>query len=463
MITLVVDCSSRPIALPLMDTCNEMTAGSLPENAIYLPFKGISRQHFSLFKKNDSWWVRDLGSTNGTALNGKTIIESPIRHGDFIQAGTLRIKVESSDDEIQSIQPIIEMTIPDQSQSTDRVTVIPVRDAEPIYSFSNLVFPEGLIPCKSSSMLEIYQKIHSICKSDTNVMLVGETGTGKEMMATMIHHSSNRANKPFVAINCAAIPQDLAETELFGIGEKVATNVNQRKGKMMLADQGTLFLDELSAFPYPLQAKVLRAVQDKCITPVGENRSIPVDFRLISATNQEPSELIRDQKLREDLYHRLATVEIDLPPLRERSEDVEVLIPALLYQISKKENKRLSGISNKLMNSLKQYPYPGNTRELINILRSMVALAHPGEILDVHLLPEKMSATERRSDSVLLAPKAFGETPHDINETLNSVRTELIFQALKLYQGNVKKAAAHLKITPFGLRKMMSRLGIQKK
>jgi transcriptional regulator with PAS, ATPase and Fis domain len=309
-------------------------------------------------------------------------------------------------------------------------------------------------------MMEVYQKIHSICKSSTNVMLVGETGTGKEMMANMIHLSSNRRNKPFIAINCAAIPENLAEAELFGIGEKVATNVSQRKGKMMLADQGTLFLDELSAFPYALQAKILRAVQDKCITPIGQSSAIPVDFRLISATNQEPSELVRDQKLREDLYHRLATVEIDLPPLRERKEDLEVMIPVLLFRIAKSENKRLSGISKRLMTELMQYSYPGNVRELINILRSIAALAHPGEIVDVHLLPEKMLKPSNASISI---PHTFGEKPHDINQTLNEVRSELIVQALELYRGNVKKAAEHLNLTPFGLRKMISRLGIKKK
>jgi transcriptional regulator with PAS, ATPase and Fis domain len=240
MITLVVE-GARPITFPLSDSDSEIVAGSLPENSIYLPYKGISRRHFSLFKKRNSWWIRDLGSKNGTAINGKSVIESAIDHGDMIQAGTLQIRVESSDEEIQSIEPFSEESMPGESQETDRVGVLRVKDADPIYSFPNLVFPEDLIPCKSAAMLEVYQRIHAVSRSDVNVMLVGETGTGKEMMATMIHLSSNRANGPFVAINCAAIPEDLAETELFGIGEKVATNVSHRKGKMTLADKGTLF------------------------------------------------------------------------------------------------------------------------------------------------------------------------------------------------------------------------------
>lgn len=461
MITLVVE-GARPIAFPLSDTHSEIVAGSLPENAIYLPYKGISRRHFSLFKKKNSWWIRDLGSKNGTSINGKTIIESAIGQGDLIQAGTLQIRVETSEDDVHSIEPFSEQSTSSDSQETDRVGVVTVKDADPIYSLPNLVFPEDLIPCKSAAMMEVYQRIHAVSRSDVNVMLVGETGTGKEMMATMIHLSSNRANGPFVAINCAAIPEDLAETELFGIGEKVATNVSQRKGKMALADKGTLFLDELSSFPYSLQAKILRAVQDKSITPIGENKSVSVNFRLISATNQEPDELIRDQKLREDLYHRLATVEIDLPPLRERKEDIPVLVPALLYKIAKKEDKRLSGISKKLMSLLMSYSYPGNIRELINILRSMVALAHPGEILDVHLIPEKILQPPTQSDTEELSKESFGEKPYDLRKTMQDKTKDLIVQALALHQGNVKKAAAHLKVTTFGLRKMMKRLGIEK-
>jgi transcriptional regulator with PAS, ATPase and Fis domain len=459
MFTLAVE-GARTITFPLKDTPAEITGGSLPDNPIYLPYQGISRRHFALFRKNENWWIRDLRSKNGTLINGKTIVESPISHGDLIQAGNLKLRVKSSE-EVHSIEPVQTKAPRREFEGTDSVAISAEADAN-MYSVTDLVFPEEVIPCKSPSMMEVYQKVHAICKTDVNVMLVGETGSGKEMIASMIHLSSNRSNGPFVAINCAAIPEDLAETELFGIGEKVATNVSQRKGKMAAADKGTLFLDELSAFPYGLQAKILRAVQDKSITPIGENKSLSVDFRLISATNQEPSELIRDQKLREDLYHRLATVEIELPSLRERKEDLEILIPALLHQITKKDNKRLAGISKKLMASLMEYSYPGNIRELINILRSMVALAHPGEILDVHLIPEKILHPQTTEDSGPLVQSNFGLKPYDLRQTLQDITRELIVQALSLNHGNIKKAAAHVKITQFGFRKMMKRLGIEK-
>ena len=442
-----------------METVSEMIAGSLPENAIYLPFKGISRKHFSILKKKNEWWIRDLGSTNGILINGKKVSEGPLRRGDLIQAGTAMIRIESTDEEIQSIEPVGNVVTKEEALETDKVGMVPLHPA-PVYSFSKLKFPEDFVPCHSPAMMEVLQKINSIADSDASVLLFGETGTGKEMMARTLHLSSKRSTGPFVAINCAAIPEDLAETELFGIGEKVATNVSQRKGKIVAADKGTLFLDELSAFPFDLQAKVLRALQEKSVTPIGENRPISVDFRLVSATNQEPEELIQAQKLREDLYHRLATIEIDLPPLRKRKEDLEILIPALLYQISKTEDKHLAGISKRLMALLINYDYPGNVRELTNILRSMVALAHPGEILDIHLIPEKVLDVRTLGGAPFLQEKK--SKPYDLRETVQNVTKELIVQALAQNNGNIKKTADYLKVTTFGLRKTMKRLGIRK-
>jgi transcriptional regulator with PAS, ATPase and Fis domain len=443
-----------------METTTELIAGSLPENEIYLPFKGISRKHFSVIKKKNEWWIKDLGSTNGILINGKKVTEAPLRRGDQIQAGTAMIRIDLTDDEIQTIQPAGNAEPKNESLETDKVGMVPLQSQVPVYSFSKLRFPEDFIPCNSAAMMEVLQKINSIADSDASVLLFGETGTGKEMMARTLHLSSKRSAGPFVAINCAAIPADLAETELFGIGEKVATNVSQRKGKIVAADKGTLFLDELSAFPYDLQAKVLRALQEKLVTPIGESRAIPVDFRLVSATNEQPQNLIQGQKLREDLYHRLATIEIDLPPLRKRKEDLEILVPALLYQISKDESKHLAGISKRLMAILINYDYPGNIRELTNILRSMVALAHPGEILDIHLIPEKVLDVRTFGGGQFLDDKKT--KPYDLRETVQNVTKDLIVQALAQNNGNIKKTADYLKVTTFGLRKTMKRLGIRK-
>jgi len=437
----------------LPDDGTEITAGSLPENIVYLPYKGISRRHFSLTKENGKWILHDLGSTNGTLLNGNSIDSSVVKPGDIIEAGAITIHVERAAQDLETIGFTENKTKMD-SFETDRLGHVDIGVQEIPFSFPKLRLPSEMILGKSQSMMEIYKKLHSIADSDLNILFVGETGTGKDFLSRMAHLSSKRANGPLVAVNCAALPAELFEAELFGIGERVATNVSQRKGKIAAAEGGTLFLDELGAFPIGLQAKILRAIEDKTVTPLGENKNIAVDFRVLSATNEDPQELIRAGKLREDLYHRLAAAEIQVPPLRERKEDLEILIPVLVQQLSQKENKKLSGITKRLLVLLMNYSYPGNLRELTNIVRAMVALSHPGEVLDIHLVPEKLLSgdLERINEHQL--------DDNDLKTNVDEFTRKLIVRALKRHHGNVSKAAAQLKITTFGLRKAMKRLDI---
>jgi transcriptional regulator with PAS, ATPase and Fis domain len=326
-----------------------------------------------------------------------------------------------------------------------------------LFISDKLVFPHGMIPGTSAKMTELFQRLDALADSDFSVLLIGETGTGKEMFAQTLHYSSKRSRGPFVAINCAAIPSELIEAELFGIGEKVATDVVARTGKIVAANHGTLFLDELSAFPIGLQSKVLRVLDERKVTPVGKNAPERVDFRLICATNEDPQELIRSGKLREDLYHRIATVELQIPPLRERKEDLPVLIVGLLQQICKKEKKTIAGVSEKLFDELISYSYPGNIRELVNLLSSMIALAHPGEMLDFHLAPARLikpeaSETQNETD--------FKADPLDLHNKLDETTRDWVLRALHLHDWNVSAAARSLKITRFGLQKIMKRMGI---
>ncbi len=454
LIQLVALCNERRIHFSLPDDGTEITAGSLPENIVYLPYKGISRRHFSLAKENGKWILHDLGSTNGTLLNGKLIDSDIVKPGDVIEAGAITIHVERATQEVETLG-FLDNKSKIESFETDRLGQVDVRAEEIPFSFPKLKLPSEMILGKSQSMMEIYKKLHSIADSDLNILFVGETGTGKDFLSRMVHLSSKKASGPFIAVNCAALPSELFEAELFGIGDRVATNVSQRKGKIVAAEGGTLFLDELGSFPIGLQAKILRAIEEKIITPVGENKQLPVNFRVVSATNEDPQELIRTGKLREDLYHRLATAEIHVPSLRERKEDLEILIPALLHQISAKEDKKLSGITKRLLVMLIHYSYPGNLRELMNILKAMVALSHPGEVLDIHLVPEKLlspgsedNINEGHFDNV------------DLKTSVDEFTKKLIVRALKKNHGNIPKAAAQLKITAFGLRKAMKRLGI---
>lgn len=463
MLRLLAVCNERRIAFPLSENLTEVTAGSLPDNAIYLPYKGISRRHFSLVQKEKGWMLQDLGSTNGTLLNGQPIATAVrLKPGDVIQAGAVTLHAETAPEDMQKVSLSESSGVPADPRQTDKLDKIPLDDEGIPFSFPDLVLPPDMILGKSAAMMDIYRKLHSIASGNLSILFVGETGTGKDFLARMVHLSSKQASGPFVAVNCAAIPSELVEAELFGIGEKVATNVSQRKGKMAAAEGGTLFLDELGAFPFPLQSKILRAVEERAVTAVGETRSVPVHFRLLSATNEDPQELIRAGRLREDLYHRVAGVEILVPPLRERKEDLEILIPALLRHISAKENKRLSAMSKRLFALLLDYSYPGNLRELLNILKAMVALSHPGEFLDVHLVPEKLFGfnLQRGIDDVVENSLDAGD--FDLRNTVDEFTRQLILRSLKLHDGNIPQAAAHLKVTSFGLRKMMKRLGIAK-
>ena len=456
---LVADCYGKVIQFPLTEDLTEITVGSLPENHLSLPYKGISRHHFTLIRKQSAWLLKDLGSTNGTKLNGHKVAESEIKPGDLIRAGAVELRVaESEMDKLVRVPK--DRISPKELAHTDRVTTRGQMQAGDIFISGKLVFPEGMIPGKSAVMMDIYQKLHSIVDSDISVLLTGETGTGKEMFARMLHLSGKRSQGPFVAVNCAAIPADLLEAELFGIGEKVATGVSQRTGKIPTADKGTLFLDELSAFPLELQAKILRAIEERSVTPVGKHVPIPVDFRLVCATNEEPRELMRSGRLREDLYHRIATLEVSIPPLRERKEDLPSMIVGLLQQICSRQDKTLAGISRNLLLVLTSYSYPGNVRELINLLSAMTALAHPGEMLDVHLAPGKLLQAGYGTGMPDLEPDSEDEDHVDLRSKLDETSRKWILRALKKHDGKIGPAAKSLGVTSFGLRKMMKRLGI---
>ena len=463
MLTLIAKIFDRAITFPLSEDTAEFKAGSMPENRIYLPYRGVSRHHFTVLRNGTEWSLKDEGSTNGTLLNGKKIQIAPLTSGDIIQVGMIEIQVFEEDSKSAPIL-LPDVDALNAQAKTDRV--LPKNEKQEqsdIFFFPKFLFPDGFQPGKSPALLNIYQKLHSLVESDVNILFIGETGTGKEMFARTMHLSGKRASGPFMALNCAAIPAELMESELFGIGEKVATDVNRRIGKFAAANGGILFLDELEAFPVSLQAKILRAVEEKAYTPVGETQPKHSDFRVLSATNQDPQELIQSGKLREDLYHRLAMVEIRLPPLREQKEGLTELILTMLARVAQEEGKRFAGISQELMNLLLHYSYPGNIRELKNILRAIVALGHSGEMLDVHLIPEKLlqsSSSPNTFEEII--QQNLAKDSLDFHDFTSQVSKKFVESVLERNQGNVRKAAEQMKISEFGLRKLMKRLGIPK-
>ncbi|VAX34139.1 Response regulator of zinc sigma-54-dependent two-component system [hydrothermal vent metagenome] len=290
------------------------------------------------------------------------------------------------------------------------------------YSFHNLTG-------KSPAMIKIFTFIEKIVDSGGNVLIEGETGTGKEMIARAIHLCSQRKEKPFVPVNCASIPEGLLESELFGHVRGAFTDAkNDKKGLFLEAEAGTLLLDEITEMPVTLQPKLLRALQDRQVKPVGSNKYIPFDVRIISATNRNLMEEVRAGRFREDLYYRLNIFRIELPPLRQRREDIPILVQEFLNRYEQKEKK--TRISPEVMRFLMDYPWPGNIRELENVIERSVYLSEDG-VVRIKDMPDEMLATGS-------AEEGFRFTEE---KSLDELQRQYIEHILERCGGNKKRAA----------------------
>ena len=303
----------------------------------------------------------------------------------------------------------------------------------------------------SAPMQAVYDLIRQVAPGKTTVLITGETGTGKELVARAIHRASPRASALFVPINCAAIPADILESELFGYVKGAFTGAGKdRVGKFEMADGGTLFLDELTEMPMPLQAKLLRVLQENVIERLGSNRATPIDVRIVAATNRDPRQAISDGRLREDLYYRVNVFNIDLPPLRERKED----IPALVASFLQSKNSALT-ISATALSCLKNYAWPGNVRELQNIIERAAVLSRGVEI-DIGNLPREM--TEVKTEPTLTA--SHGYSSLEINPAVEHLESTMIRAAVEQAGGNKSKAARLLDISERALWYKLKKYGI---
>jgi two-component system response regulator AtoC/two-component system nitrogen regulation response regulator NtrX len=249
----------------------------------------------------------------------------------------------------------------------------------------------GEIIGTSEVMGEVFDRIAKVSQTDVAVLIEGESGTGKELVANEIHRRSNRSSGPFVVMNCAALPENLIESELFGHEKGAFTGATaQRKGKFETADGGTLFLDEIGDMSFNTQAKVLRVLQEKKFERLGGEKTIEVDVRIISATNKDLSTATKEEQFREDLYYRLKVVSVALPPLRERKSDIPLLAERLVTAFSKEHGKNIRSVDPEAMKALHSYLWPGNVRELRNVLESSVVLAG-GEVLEKDDLPPEIT------------------------------------------------------------------------
>jgi len=291
---------------------------------------------------------------------------------------------------------------------------------------------------KSRPMQEVFELIRRVADSPSNLLITGESGTGKELVAKAIHYNSDRRDRPFVAVNSAAIPEQLLESELFGHMRGAFTDAKaDRPGLFEEAQKGTLFLDEISELPLMLQAKLLRAIQEREIRRVGSTKSIPVDVRIIAATNLNLADEVKAKHFREDLYYRLNVIEIRLPPLRDRRDDIPLLVETFLHKCAKANRKPLQGISESSLALLIDYSWPGNVRELENIIERAVTLARGEKIM-----PEDLPATVQgsRGDRRVLDDAAERTLP------LQKVEWEYIKKILEKTGGNKYQAAQALGI-----------------
>src|ERR687883_1094912 len=288
----------------------------------------------------------------------------------------------------------------------------------------------------SKQMQMIYETIESVAKSDANVLIVGESGTGKELIANAIHYQSLRSKKPFIKVNCAALPKELIESELFGHTKGAFTGAHADKdGLVQHAAGGSLMLDEIAEMPVELQPKLLRVLQERSYRKIGSEKTHAVDFRLISSTNRPPADAIRDGLLRDDLFYRISTITIHVPPLRERSEDIQLLTEHFLKMYSQKYDRPITGVLQAAYQRLFGHTWPGNVRELQNVIERAVLLAKAAKIDPVDLPFDNGSLPEGAGQS--------SEWDVPPNMTLEDIEKLVIQKTLQRTGGN-KQAAANL-------------------
>lgn len=295
----------------------------------------------------------------------------------------------------------------------------------------------------SDAMKGIYSLIDKVADTDSTVLLLGESGTGKELVAKAIHYGSRRADHPMVAVNCGAIPEELLESELFGHVKGAFTGaVATRPGRFEMAEGGTIFLDEIGDMSPRLQVKVLRVLQERKFEPVGSNKTIEVDVRIIAATNKNLEKAVKENNFREDLYYRLHVIPVRLPPLRERLEDVPLLIDFFLKRYAQENARILPHINSDAMLALTHYPWPGNVRELENMVERLVILKHEGDITMTDL-PERFHI---RSDDDMVTNVQIPENGLSFKDVVDDFENQLILKALEKTGWNKNKAAQLLQL-----------------
>jgi DNA-binding NtrC family response regulator len=312
---------------------------------------------------------------------------------------------------------------------------------------------------KSAPIQRVIQFIEKIADTDSTVLITGESGTGKELVAKNIHSHSSRSHKPFVPLNCAAIPKEILESELFGHEKGAFTGaVNTRIGRFELANHGTLFLDEIGELAPPLQVKLLRVLQEREFERVGGIKTLRVDVRIIAATNRNLEKAVEEGTFREDLYYRLNVIPLKLPPLRKMKEDIPLMVEYFITHMARRKGKEPPTISDEAMQCLSGYKWPGNVRELENLVERMLILKE-GEIVAPDDLPERL-VDRRQAQRVANAVQVLSGDGVDLNLMLDEIENNMIVQALEISKGIKSKAASLLGLNRTTLIEKMKKKAI---
>ena len=413
--------------------------GAGPGSDLLLEDPTVSSVHLEIIATERGYKVRDLGSTNGTFVNGVRVVEAFIDEGVVILAGEVPLTFSLTKERVS--QPISEQS-----------------------SFHGAVG-------SSPSMRAIFSRVERVARTDATVLVHGETGTGKEVVAWSIYEASKRAEKPFVVVDCGAVARTLIESELFGHEKGAFTGaIQKRVGAFERAHGGTLFLDELGELELELQPKLLRALERREIQRVGGDRTIPVDVRIIAATNRDLRSMVARGEFREDLYYRLAVVTVELPPLRERKEDIPVLIEHFLAGMHAKPEELPEGAVERFL----EHTWPGNCRELKNAVERAVVLGETrflGSIVQREPVAPMTSSPSSASGAMLAAPSgemATGTFVVEAHTAYKDQKSAVIADfeeryarvLMREHNGNVSAAARQAGIDRMSLHKILARYGL---
>ena len=320
---------------------------------------------------------------------------------------------------------------------------------------------EGIVG-RSEAMLKVYELVDRVAPTNANVMVIGESGTGKELIAAALHARSERKDAPFIAINCAAIPETLMESELFGHMRGAFTGaVQTKRGLFEAAHRGTLFLDEVGEIPSSMQSKLLRAIQERCFRRIGGNEDISIDVRIVCASKRNLEDEMKAGRFRDDLYFRLNVIQIVVPPLRERREDVPVLTQHFLDKFAKQMGKQVSRIDGEAMRALLAYEYPGNVRELENIMER-ATIIETKDVISIASLPPNVTKIDSHENGIIpFLPEYYDVEGSSLDNLVDRLEKELLLKALERAGGNRTEAAKLLNISFRSMRYRLDKHGIE--